>query len=167
MNFSRLKNEGWLYGLAFLVAIGFRMIDLGASRLQIQRRRWPCRLCTLRRARLPAGPQPGYYPPDQRFVCHHRKYELYGALRPGSCRKLACFCPFPFREKIKPLPALILAFFLPWIPDSWLFRVMPVGHPGSDLPAPAWGMWRNQRTVAAGIFSVSRFSPDLPSGPDY
>ena len=33
MNSSRLKYEGWLYWLAFLIAIGFRLIKLGAAPL--------------------------------------------------------------------------------------------------------------------------------------
>ena len=33
MNFSRLKNEGWLYGLAFLIAFALRFIQLGAMPL--------------------------------------------------------------------------------------------------------------------------------------
>jgi len=33
MNSSPFKNEGWLYGLAFLLALGFRLIQLGASPL--------------------------------------------------------------------------------------------------------------------------------------
>ena len=33
MNSSPFKNEGWLYGLAFLIALGLRLIQLGASPL--------------------------------------------------------------------------------------------------------------------------------------
>ena len=33
MKSSLFKNDGWLYGLAFLIALGFRLIQLGATPL--------------------------------------------------------------------------------------------------------------------------------------
>ncbi|HEY9525708.1 MAG TPA: hypothetical protein VIR02_01425, partial [Anaerolineales bacterium] len=33
MNSSPFKDEGWLYGLAFLIALGFRLLQLGATPL--------------------------------------------------------------------------------------------------------------------------------------
>ena len=33
MDSFRLRSEGWLYWLAFLLALGFRLIQLGASPL--------------------------------------------------------------------------------------------------------------------------------------
>ncbi len=64
------------------------------------------------------------------------------------------FVPYFFRDKIKPLPALILAFFL--AVDPGLVALSRQAN-GTILAVTfllfAWGMWRNQRAIPAGIFA--------------
>ncbi len=73
---------------------------------------------------------------------------------PAMAGSLLVFVPSHFREKIKPLPALILAFF--FAVDPGLVALSRQAS-GTILAVTflllAWGMWRNQRAVPAGIFA--------------
>ena len=60
MNSSRLKYEGWLYGLAFLIALGFRLIGLGATPLT------DSEATLAMQARRQAAP----YPPLESYLHH-------------------------------------------------------------------------------------------------
>jgi hypothetical protein len=64
------------------------------------------------------------------------------------------FVPSFFREKIKPLPALILAFF--FAVDPGLVALSRQAS-GTILAVTfllfAWGMWRARRAIPAGIFA--------------
>src|ERR1043165_1665246 len=61
MNSLRLKNEGWLYWLAFLIALGFRFIDLGTSTLTDSEATFALQALHITQGQAPLlGPQPGY-----------------------------------------------------------------------------------------------------------
>ena len=61
MNFSRLKYEAWLYGLAFLIALGFRFLQLGASPLTDSEATLALQALQIARGASPLlGPQPLY-----------------------------------------------------------------------------------------------------------
>src|SRR5512141_206862 len=61
MNSTRLKNEGWLYGLAFLIGIGFRLIALGATPLRDSEATLAMQALNVARGTGPLlGPQPAY-----------------------------------------------------------------------------------------------------------
>jgi predicted membrane-bound dolichyl-phosphate-mannose-protein mannosyltransferase len=64
------------------------------------------------------------------------------------------FAPYYFRDRLKPLPALILAFLFAF--DPGLVALSRQAN-GTILALTfllfAWGMWRNGRAVPAGIFA--------------
>jgi hypothetical protein len=155
MNFSRLKNEGWLYGLAFLIAIGFRMIDLGASPLTDSEARLALQALHIAQGKAPLlGPQPGYILLTSVLFAIIESTNFMARFIPALTGSLLVFAPSLFREKIKPLPALILAFF--FAVDPGLVALSRQAS-GTILAVTflllAWGMWRNQRLVPAGIFA--------------
>jgi hypothetical protein len=75
-------------------------------------------------------------------------------LLPAIVGSALVFAPYFFREKIKPAPALILAFL--FAIDPGLVALSRQAN-GTILAATfllfAWGMWRNRRLVPAGIFA--------------
>src|SRR6185436_3864002 len=75
-------------------------------------------------------------------------------LVPALVGSTLVFVPYFFRDKIKPLPALILAFFL--AVDPGLVALSRQAN-GTILAVTfllfAWGMWRNQRAIVAGVFA--------------
>ena len=75
-------------------------------------------------------------------------------LVPALAGSALVFAPYFFREKIKPQPALILAFL--FAIDPGLVALSRQAN-GTILAVTfllfAWGMWWNQRLIPAGIFA--------------
>src|SRR5690349_8834753 len=155
MNFSRLKNEGWLYWLAFLIALGFRMIQLGALPLTDSEATLALQALHIAQGKAPLlGPQPGYILFTSILFSIIKSTNFMARFVPAIVGSTLVFVPYFFREKIKPLPALILAFFLAI--DPGLVALSRQAN-GTILAVAfllfAWGMWRNQRAIPAGIFA--------------
>src|SRR5689334_15291643 len=155
MNFSRLKNEGWLYWLAFLIALGFRMIQLGTSPLTDSEATLALQALHIAQGKAPLlGPQPGYILFTSLLFSIIKSTNFMARFVPALVGSLLVFAPYFFREKIKPLPALILAFFLAIDPG---LVALSRQASGTILAVTfllfAWAMWRNRRAVPAGIFA--------------
>jgi len=155
MNFSRLKNEGWLYWLAFLIALGFRIIQLGASPLTDSEATLALQALHIAQGKAPLlGPQPGYILFTSLLFAIIESTNFMARFFPALVGSTLVFVPYLFREKIKPIPALILAFF--FAIDPGLVALSRQAN-GTILAVTfllfAWGMWRNQRAIAAGIFA--------------
>jgi hypothetical protein len=155
MNFSRLKNEGWLYGLAFLIALGFRVIDLGASPLTDSEATLALQALHIAQGKAPLlGPQPGYILLTSVLFAVIKSTNFMARVIPAIAGSMLVFVPSLFREKLKPVPALILAFFLAIDPG---LVALSRQSSGTILAVTfllfAWGMWRNRRAIPAGIFA--------------
>ena len=155
MNVSRLKYEGWLYWLAFLIALGFRMIQLGASPLTDSEATLALQALHIAQGKAPLlGPQPGYILLTSVLFAIINSTNFMARFIPALVGSALVFVPFFFREKIKPLPALILAFF--FAIDPGLVALSRQAS-GTVLALTflffAWGMWRNRRAIPAGIFA--------------
>ena len=155
MNSSRLKNEGWLYWLAFLIALGFRLIQLGASPLTDSEATLALQALHIAQGKAPLlGPQPGYILFTSILFVVIESTNFMARFVLALVGSTLVFAPYFFREKIKSLPALILAFFLAI--DPGLVALSRQAN-GTILAVTfllfAWGMWRNQRTIPAGIFA--------------
>src|ERR1044072_5402569 len=112
MNSSRLKDEGWLYWLAFLVALGFRIIQLGASPLTDSEAALALQALHIAQGKAPLlGPQSGYILLTSVLFAIIESTNFMARFVPAIVGSFLVFVPSLFREKIKPLPALILAFF--------------------------------------------------------
>ncbi|HEX9839955.1 MAG TPA: hypothetical protein VGA72_11435 [Anaerolineales bacterium] len=155
MNSFRLKNEGWLYWLAFLLALGFRLIQLGASPLTDSEATLALQALHIARGTNPLlGPQPGYILFTSIFFAIIESTNFMARFVPAIVGSTLVFVPYFFREKIKPRPALILAFLFAFDPGL----VALSRQAGGTILAVtfllfAWVMWINRRAVPAGIFA--------------
>ena len=155
MNSFRLKNEGWLYWLAFLIALGFRTIQLGASPLTDSEATLALQALHIAQGKAPLlGPQTGYILFTSLLFAIIESTNFMARFFPAIVGSALVFVPYFFREKIKPIPALILAFF--FAVDPGLVALSRQAN-GTILAVTfllfAWGMWRHQRAIAAGIFA--------------
>jgi len=155
MNSSSPKNEGWLYWLAFLIALGFRLIQLGAAPLTDSEATLALQALRIAQDEAPLlGSQPGYILLTSVLFAIIDSTNFMARFVPAIVGSVLVFAPYFFRERIKPRPALILAF---------LFAVDPglvalSRQAGGTILAVtfllfAWGMWRGQRLIPAGIFA--------------
>lgn len=155
MNSSSFKNEGWLYGLAFLVALGFRLIQLGASPLTDSEATLALQALHIAQGKAPLiGSQSGYILFTSILFTVLNATNFMSRFLPAIVGSTLVFAPYFFREKIKPRPALILAFL--FAIDPGLVAVSRQAG-GTMMAATfllfAWGMWRNRRAIPAGIFA--------------
>jgi len=155
MNSSRLKNEGWLFWLAFLLALGFRIIQLGASPLTDSEATLALQALHIAQGKAPLlEPQPAYILFTSILFAIIKTTNFMARFVPALVGSTLVFVPYFFRDKIKPLPALILAFF--FAVDPGLVALSRQAN-GTILAVTfllfAWGMWRNQRAIPAGIFA--------------
>jgi len=155
MKFSRPKNEGWLYWLAFLVAIGFRFIQLGATPLTDSEARFALQALHIAQGRQTLlGAQPAYILFTSVFFLIIESTNFLARFIPAIVGSVLVFAPYYFRDRLKPLPALILAFLIAFDPG---LVALSRQASGTILAVTflffAWGMWRNGRAVPAGIFA--------------
>ena len=155
MNSSPFKNEGWLYGLAFLIALGFRLIQLGASPLTDSEATLALQALQIAQGQAPLlGSQPAYILFTSILFAVINTTNFMARLVPAIAGSALVFAPYFFREKIKPRPALILAFL--FAVDPGLVALSRQAN-GTILAVVfllfAWAMWRNHRTILAGIFA--------------
>jgi hypothetical protein len=153
MNSSNIKNEGWLYGLAFLVAAGFRMIQLGASPLTDSEAALAMQSLAIARGTSPLlDPQPAYILLTGVLFAITEGTNFLARFVPALAGSALVFLPFFFRDKLKPRAALILAFFIAF--DPGLVALSRQAH-GTILAVTAllftWAMWRQGRLIPAGI----------------
>src|SRR5262245_43672562 len=155
MNSSRLKNEGWLYWLAFLLALGFRFIQLGASSLNDSEASLALQALHIAQGKSPLlDPQPAYILFTSILFAIIESTNFMARFLPALVGSTLVFVPYFFREKISPRPALLLAFLFAF--DPGLVAISRQAS-GTILAVTfllfAWGMWLNRRAIPAGIFA--------------
>lgn len=114
MNYRHFKYEGWLYGLAFLLALGLRLIGLGLLSLNDTEADIALQALQVAQGLKPAlGPHPAY------IMATTLLFFLYGGgtnflarLIPTLVGSALVFVPLLFAERLKPRPSLLLAFFI-------------------------------------------------------
>ena len=94
MNFSRLKYEGWLYGLAFLIALGFRLIALGATPLTDSEATLAMQALHITQGAHPLlGPQPAYILLTSIFFTVIESTNFMARLIPALVGSILVFAP--------------------------------------------------------------------------
>lgn len=156
MNSLRHKNEGWLYWLAFLVALGFRLTQLGATPLTDSESQFALQALRIARGEDPLlGPQPAYILFTSLLFLVTEAANFTARFIPAIVGSALVFAPYYFRDRLKTLPALILAFLLAVDPG---LVALSRQSSGTILALTflffAWGTWRNGRAVPAGIFAA-------------
>jgi len=155
MNYRRFKFEGWLYGLAFLLALSLRLIRLGAMPLNDAEADVALQALQISQGLKPAlGSHPAY------LMFTAPLFFLYGGgtnflarLIPALAGSLLVLAPLLFADRIKPRPALLLAFFIAFDPGltavsrqvgspilSTAFTVFALGYGNQNQPRLAGGL---------------------------
>jgi hypothetical protein len=162
-----LRRETVLYAIAFLLALAVRVVKLGALPLTDQEAKWALQaLGVTQGARPILGSQPAY------VLLTSILFFLYGGgtnflarLAPALTGSALAFVPWFFRDRLKPRPSLVLAFFLALDPGL----VALSRQAGSPILALTfmllgWGLlWKRKQARPAGIF----FGLALLSGPAF
>lgn len=114
MTYRHFKYEGWLYLLAFLIAIFLRLVQLGAMPLTDAEA-----APALQALRISQGEDPVLSPHPLYILSTSVMFLLYGGgtdflarLIPALIGGLLVLAPLLFDDRLKPRPSLILAFFL-------------------------------------------------------
>jgi len=154
MNSIRPKYEGWLYGLAFLFAVAFRIIQLGAAPLTDSEATLALQAFHAAQGqREILEPQPAYIILTSLFFGIIESNNFIARIVPALVGSALVFVPFLFRDKIGPRPALILAFLFAFDPG---LVALSRQADGTILAVTcllfAWGFWINRRETPAGIF---------------
>ena len=113
MNSSPFKYEGWLYGLAFLIALGFRLIQLGASPLTDSEASLAMQALHIAQGKAPLlGAQPGYILLTSILFSVINTTNFMARFAPAVVGSALVFAPYFFQDRLRPRPALVLAFLL-------------------------------------------------------
>jgi len=156
MNSSRLKYEGWLYGLAFLAALGFRLIALGGTPLSDSEATLAMQALHIARGASPLlGPQPAYILLTSVLFAIIESTNFLARLIPALVGSALVFAPYFFRQELKPRPALILAFLFAMDPGlASLSRLASGTILAVTFSLFAAGLWTSgRRMIPAGIFA--------------
>ena len=156
MNSSRLKNEGWLYGLAFLIALALRFIQLGANPLNDSEAALALQALNIARGQSPLlDPQPAYILFTSILFAVIESTNFMARFVPALVGSALVFAPYLFREKIRPGRALVLAFLIAFDPGLvGLSRQASGTILSVTFLLFAWGMWINRRSIPTGIFAA-------------
>ena len=154
MNSYPNKYEGWLYGLAFLVALALRFIQLGAASLTDSEATLALQAFHLAKGQGEIlAPQPAYVLFTSLFFLVIESTNFMARVIPALVGSTLVFAPYFFRQKIGTRPALILAFLFALDPG---LAALSRQANGTILAATfllfAWGLWINRRETLAGIF---------------
>jgi hypothetical protein len=155
MNSSGLKNEGWLYWLAFLIAFAFRIIQLGANPLNDSEATLAMQALHIAQGENPLlGPQPAYILLSSILFAIIESTNFMARFIPALAGSALVFAPYFFRDKLKPRPALILAFLFAIDPGLVALSRLAGGTMlAVTFTLFAWAMWTHRRLVPAGILA--------------
>ncbi|HUH97864.1 MAG TPA: hypothetical protein VLZ89_10925 [Anaerolineales bacterium] len=151
------RHQTALYLLAFLLALAVRLIRLGTWTLTDLEAQWALQALGVAHGTHPAlGSQPAYVLLTVIFFFFYGGGTNFLArLVPALAGSCLVFVPFLFRERLKPRPSLILAFFLAADPGL----VALSRQAGSSILAVTfllfgWAFWDRKRPRLAGIFAA-------------
>jgi len=157
------KHQGWLIGLAFLLALGLRLIGLGSLPLSDAEAGW-----ALQAMRVADGAKPllgsnlAYITPTSLLFFLFGTSNFLARFVPALAGTALVFAPVLFRKRIRLVPGLLLSIFIALDPGLVALSRMA----GSAILAAtfvifAWGCWLDERPRAAGILGALA----LMSGP--
>lgn len=148
-------STGWLYALAFGLALTLRLLRLDAWPLTDEEARWAMQSFDLARGLRPEiGPQPGYVLLTALIFFALQAGEFTARLVPALFGAALVLAPYFFRDRLGEKAALVLAFLLAFDPGLLAMSKL-AGSPILAVSALmlAWGAWRNGKIRAAGILA--------------
>lgn len=114
MTYRHFKYEGWLYALAFFIALFVRLIGLGAMPLTDAEAAPALQALRISQSASPAlDPHPLYIlSTSLLFLLYGGGTNFLARFIPALIGSLLVLAPLLFDNRLKPRPSLILAFFL-------------------------------------------------------
>lgn len=152
----RFRYEPLLYVLAFLVALTVRLIQLGAQPLTDTEAKWALQALGVAQGTRPLlGSQPAYVLLTSiLFYGLGAGTTFLARLIPAVVGSGLTLVPALFAHRLKPRPAVILAFLLALEPGLvGLSREAGSGILAITFTLLAWGLWENRRPAWAGVFA--------------
>ncbi len=155
MQFQSIKHENVWYIIAIILAFALRFTQLGALPLSDTEADWALQAFDLAKGLRPLlGPQPIYILPTSILFFIFGTSNFLARFVPALTGSLLILVPYLFRQRIRPVPSLLLAFFLALDPGL----VSLSRQVGSLIPALtfvllAWAFWWQKRSRAAGVFA--------------
>ncbi|MGD8404766.1 MAG: hypothetical protein PVJ21_13985 [Anaerolineales bacterium] len=155
MRFQIVKHENIPYVIAFLLAAALRFIHLGALPLSDTEAVWALQaLHVAQGTPTLLGPQPIYVLPTSGLFYLFGSSNFLARFFPALTGGLLILVPYLFRERLKPVPSLLLAFFLALDPGLISLSRQAGGlMPALTFLLLAWAFWWNQRPRVAGVFA--------------
>jgi hypothetical protein len=169
MNYRHFKHEGWLYALAFLLAVLLRFAQLGAMPLTDVEA-----APALQALQISQGLKPALAPHPFYILSTAVLFFLYGSgtdflarLIPALAGSLLVLVPLLFADRIKPRVAVFLAFFLAL--DPGLVAISrQIASPILALTFTflALGLYNRNKPILAATFAALAFlsGPSIWSG---
>ena len=155
MQIRSVKYEDVLYVIAFILAVSLRFIQLGALPLSDTEAEWALQAFNVAQGARPLlGPQPIYILPTSALFFLFGTSNFLARFVPALMGSALILVPYLFRERLKPVPALLLAFFLALDPGL----ISLSRQAGSLIPALtfvllAWAFWWGKRPRVAGVLA--------------
>jgi hypothetical protein len=155
MRFRSVKYESVLYVIAFILAVALRFVQLGAMPLSDTEAQWALQAFKVAQGTRPLlGPQPIYLLPTSLLFFLFGTSNFLARFVPALTGSSLILVPYLFRQRLKPVPGLFLAFFLALDPGL----VSLSRQAGSLMPALtfvllAWAFWWGKRPRLAGVFA--------------
>jgi hypothetical protein len=155
MSTQRSSFPGYVpYLLIFGLALALRLTQLGAPPLTDPESDWALQALQVAQGAKPlVGSQPAHVLLTSLLFFIFGGTNFLARLWPALAGSILVFVPYSFRERIKPRPALILAFALAFDPGL----VALSRQAGSPILAVtftmlAWATWQSKRSKLAGVF---------------
>ncbi len=155
MQIRPIKYESVLYVIAFILAAALRFIQLGALPLSDTEASWALQALHVAQGTRPLlGSQPIYILPTSLLFFLFGDSNFLARFFPALTGSALILVPYLFRERLKPVPGLLLAFFLALDPGL----VSLSRQAGSLMSALTFvllaiAFWWHERPRAAGIFA--------------
>ena len=155
MQFRSAKHESVPYVIAFILAAALRFIQLGALPLSDSEAEWALQAFNVAQGMRPIlGSQPIYTLPASTLFFLFGTSNFLARFIPALTGSVLILVPYLFRQRLKLIPGLLLAFFLALDPGL----VSLSRQAGSLMPALtfvllAWAFWWRERPRAAGVFA--------------
>jgi hypothetical protein len=157
MTYRHFKHEGWLYALAFLLAIALRFTQLSALPLTDAEAAPALQALHIAQGLKPAlSPHPFYILSTSiLFFLYGAGTDFFARFFPALIGSILVFAPLLFTDRIKPRPSLILAFFLALDPGLVaLSRQAASPIFAITFLIFAWGFYNQNKIGLAGIFAA-------------
>src|SRR5574342_79471 len=143
MRFRTVRHESILYVIAFILALALRFIRLGALPLSDNEAGWALQALNVAQGTRPLlGPQPIYILPTGLLFFLFGSSNFLARFIPALTGSALVLVPYMFRQRLRAIPGLFLAFFLALDPGL----VSLSRQAGSLMPAltfvlMAWAFW--------------------------